>query len=45
MCGTCQAVREAMDAAERITKEEVETLFREAEDAIRRCEKIEPIKD
>ncbi len=31
MCSTCQAVRKAMEDAEKITKEEVEEVFREAE--------------
>ena len=37
MCSTCQAVRDAMKDAETITKEEIDGLFREAEEMIKKC--------
>lgn len=37
MCSTCQAVREAMEDAEKIPKEEVDKLFREAEEMMKEC--------
>lgn len=45
MCSTCQAVREAMDAANQVTEGEVETILREAEEALKRCEQNELAED
>lgn len=39
MCSTCQAVREAMKDAEKIPKEEIDKLFREAEKMMEGCDK------
>lgn len=38
MCDACQAVRKAMEDAEKITKEEVEGVFREAERLLKQQE-------
>lgn len=41
MCGTCEAVRKAMEDAEKITKEEVDELFREAKEKLNELEGLE----
>lgn len=37
MCNTCHAVRKAMEEAEKITGEEIDEIFREAEEMIKQC--------
>lgn len=37
MCSTCQAVRKAMEEAEKITEEEIDEIFREAEEMMKQC--------
>ena len=39
MCNTCQAVRKAMEEAEKITGEEIDEIFREAEKIMKGCDK------
>ena len=34
MCSTCQAVRKAMEDVEKVTKEEVDRIFSDAEKAL-----------
>lgn len=34
MCSTCQAVREALESAGKITKEEVDKIFHDAEKSL-----------
>lgn len=41
MCSTCQAVRKAMEDAEKITKEEVDRIFSDAEKALKNMELFE----
>lgn len=38
MCSTCEAVREAMEDAEKITKEDVDKLFCDAEKLLENVE-------
>lgn len=38
MCSTCKAVREAMEEAEKITKEEADKLFCDAEKLLKNIE-------
>lgn len=38
LCSACQAVRKAMEDAEKITKEEVEEVFRDAERLLKQQE-------
>lgn len=40
MCSTCKAVRKAMEDAEKVPKEEVAKLFREAEKMMEGCDKL-----
>lgn len=39
MCNICQSVRETMRETKKITKEEVDALFREAEKVLEKCGK------
>lgn len=38
MCGTCQAVRKVMEEVEKVTKEEVDRIFSDAEKALENIE-------
>ena len=37
MCSACQSMREALEEAGKITKEEIEALFCEAEEMMKKC--------
>ncbi len=36
LCGACQLARKAIEEAEKITKEDVDKLFREAEETLKK---------
>lgn len=37
MCSACQAARQALEDAKKVTQEEIEELFREAEKMMEEC--------